>query len=219
MLADKVDHVIGVDTHRDAHSAAIVNPAGAVEADSALATDAFGYRRLLRFAYERAPGRRVWTIEGTGSFWLGPYHVPARAQRVGRRDRPPKAPRAPRRREVGRARCRSRRPRGAFARAPRTVAPARLAGGAAGAARHPRRGDRPAHQSDRAAQGLIVSVPAPLRDQLRRRSTDEQLARCARLRTGAAQSVEHRATVVAIRAAARWALAVRTDQVVPGQLA
>ncbi len=71
MLADQVDHVIGVDTHRDHHTAAIVNPAGAVEADTRLASDAFGYRRLLRFACERAPGRRVWAIEGTGSFGSG----------------------------------------------------------------------------------------------------------------------------------------------------
>jgi len=54
MLADQVDHIIGVDTHRDAHSAALVNPAGAVEADITLATDAFGYRRLLRFASGRS---------------------------------------------------------------------------------------------------------------------------------------------------------------------
>ena len=71
MLADQVDHIIGVDTHRDAHSAAIVNPAGAVEADITLAADAFGYRRLLRFAGEHAAGRRVWAIEGTGSFGSG----------------------------------------------------------------------------------------------------------------------------------------------------
>jgi len=32
MLADKVDHIIGVDTHRDSHSAAAVSPTGAVEA-------------------------------------------------------------------------------------------------------------------------------------------------------------------------------------------
>jgi len=47
------------------------NPAGAVEAHTSVATDAFGYRRLLRFAGERAPGRRVWAIEGTGSYGSG----------------------------------------------------------------------------------------------------------------------------------------------------
>ncbi len=75
MLAELVEHVIGVDTHRDTHSVAIVNPAGAVDAETTLASDAFGYCRLLRFALERAPGRRVWAIEGTGS---RSHHVPAR---------------------------------------------------------------------------------------------------------------------------------------------
>ena len=28
MLADQVDHIIGVDTHRDSHSAAAVSPTG-----------------------------------------------------------------------------------------------------------------------------------------------------------------------------------------------
>jgi hypothetical protein len=30
MLADKVDHIIGVDTHKDSHTIAVVSPAGAV---------------------------------------------------------------------------------------------------------------------------------------------------------------------------------------------
>ncbi len=60
-------------------------------------------------------------------------------------------------------------------------------------------------------KGLIVSAPAQLRDQLRRHSTDEQIARCARLRTSAGQSVEHRATVTAIRAAARRTLALEAE--------
>src|SRR5207247_4425990 len=71
MLAERVDHVIGVDTHRDSHSAAVCNPSGAVAAEVTLAADAFGYKRLLRFAREQAPGRRVWAIEGTGSFGAG----------------------------------------------------------------------------------------------------------------------------------------------------
>ncbi len=32
MLADRVDHVIGVDTHRDVHAAAVVAPSGGLEA-------------------------------------------------------------------------------------------------------------------------------------------------------------------------------------------
>jgi transposase len=71
MLADQVDHVVGVDTHRDHHSAAVTDTAGAVLADTHVPADAFGYRRLLAFAREHAPGRRVWAIEGTGSFGAG----------------------------------------------------------------------------------------------------------------------------------------------------
>jgi hypothetical protein len=61
MLAEHSDHVIGVDTHRDAHSAAaIATRTGAVTAQTTVAADAFGYTRLLRFARRHARTRRVW---------------------------------------------------------------------------------------------------------------------------------------------------------------
>src|SRR5690242_5160058 len=72
MLADQVDHVIGVDTHRDSHSAAIVAArTGSVSMDRTVPADAFGYKRLLRFAKLHATGRRVWAIESSGSFGSG----------------------------------------------------------------------------------------------------------------------------------------------------
>src|SRR4029450_10134185 len=71
MLADRVDHVLGVDTHRDSHSLAVCNPSGGVTAETTVAADAFGYKRLLHFAREHAQGDRVWAIEGTGSFGAG----------------------------------------------------------------------------------------------------------------------------------------------------
>lgn len=55
MLADQVDHVIGVDAHRDAHSAAAVAAAtGAIAAQSAFAANPIGYKRALRFARQHA---------------------------------------------------------------------------------------------------------------------------------------------------------------------
>ncbi len=60
-------------------------------------------------------------------------------------------------------------------------------------------------------KALIVNAPEALRDQLRRGTTDQQLDRCARLRTVASHSVEHRATVRAIRAVARRALALEAE--------
>lgn len=71
MLAGHVDAVIGVDTHRDHHTVAVVDPTGGVVATIELATDAFGYRRMLTFAVQHGPGRRIWAIEGTGSYGSG----------------------------------------------------------------------------------------------------------------------------------------------------
>jgi transposase len=72
MLAEHADHVIGVDTHRDAHAAAVVaTGTGAVGTHTTIAADAFGYKRLLRFARRHARGRRVWAIESSGSYGAG----------------------------------------------------------------------------------------------------------------------------------------------------
>jgi len=51
MLADELDYVPGVDTHRDEHVLAVVTaPAGAVIAGKAAHANARGYRELLRVA-------------------------------------------------------------------------------------------------------------------------------------------------------------------------
>jgi len=72
MLADQVDHVIGVDTHRDWHAAAIVAAlSGALELETTIVANPIGYKRLLRFARGHAGGRRVWAIESSGSFGAG----------------------------------------------------------------------------------------------------------------------------------------------------
>ena len=72
MLADELDYVIGVDTHRDEHVLAVITaPAGAVVAGEAVRADARGYRTMLRFAVRYASGRRAWAIEGTGSYGAG----------------------------------------------------------------------------------------------------------------------------------------------------
>ena len=72
MLADELDYVIGVDTHRDEHVLAVVSaPAGAVVAGAAAPTNARGYRELLRVAHRYASGRRAWAIEGSGSYGAG----------------------------------------------------------------------------------------------------------------------------------------------------
>lgn len=72
MLADQADYVLGVDTHRDTHSIAVLAADTAVvQGQITVAASERGYRRLLRYARESAPGRRAWAIEGTGSYGAG----------------------------------------------------------------------------------------------------------------------------------------------------
>src|SRR6266511_3595489 len=72
MLADQLDYVIGVDTHRDEHVLAVVAAAsGAVLARQAVRADARGYQEALRCVGETAGGARAWAIEGTGSYGAG----------------------------------------------------------------------------------------------------------------------------------------------------
>ncbi len=89
MLADETDFVIGVDTHRDRHSAAIVNATGGVLEELDLAASSGGYRNVLARARRRADGRRVWAIEGTGSYGAGlARFLIAQGERVVEIDRP-----------------------------------------------------------------------------------------------------------------------------------
>ena len=71
MLADTVDGVIGIDTHRDTLAAAAVTQIGGVLAQTHTSADEAGYQHLLGFARSRVPGRRVWAVEGAGSFGAG----------------------------------------------------------------------------------------------------------------------------------------------------
>jgi len=72
MLAEDYDYVIGGDPDRDTIDLAVLDTgAGRVLAHLADATDGAGYRRMLAWAGEHAPGRRIWALEGTGSFAAG----------------------------------------------------------------------------------------------------------------------------------------------------
>ena len=63
MLADELDYVIGVDTHRDRHTLAVVAAGtGAVVAQTLVAARARGYAAALRFADRHAGGARVWAV-------------------------------------------------------------------------------------------------------------------------------------------------------------
>jgi transposase len=69
MLSDRIDAVIGVDTHTDTHTAVIVDARGAQLVELTVATTEEGYSQLLDALLTHAPGPRVaWAIEGTASY-------------------------------------------------------------------------------------------------------------------------------------------------------
>jgi len=72
MLADQLDYVIGVDPHRDSHALAVVHViSGAVVFEATVAASSDGYAQALKLVDQHAPGRRVFAVEGTGSFGAG----------------------------------------------------------------------------------------------------------------------------------------------------
>lgn len=71
MLADLVDVVIGVDTHKHTHTAAVITAAtGAAAENITVDTDLDGYGELVALA-DRHSGLRAWSIEGTGGYGAG----------------------------------------------------------------------------------------------------------------------------------------------------
>ncbi len=212
MLADQADYVLGIDTHRDSHSAAILAVETAVvQGQIIVAANERGYRRLLRFACENAPSRRAWAVEGTGSYGAGlTVFLQREGELVLEVDRP--------RRPAVRDRAKSDQLD--------AIRAAREALTREHLARPRQRGEREALRvllatrdsavrSKRAAitlmKGLLVSASPTLREGLRALPTRDQLARCARLRISPTQDAEQRATTIAIRASARRALALQDE--------
>jgi len=72
MLAETVDAVIGIDTHRDSHEVEIADPAGRPITTMQVRNDSGGFARLLAAIATVAPGPRVAVcIEGTRSYGIG----------------------------------------------------------------------------------------------------------------------------------------------------
>ena len=211
MLEGKVDHVIGVDTHRDTHAAAVLDPNGGVRTHLEVTADQAGHARLLAVAVQRAPGRRVWALEGTGSYGAGlAAFLSAQGEWVVEIDRP-KRPR-------GRTGAKSD-PLDAIRAGREALARDQLA--------TPRqRGQREAlrvlyttrsqlvqvgSDARRHLKALIVTAPEPLRQALRRRSWLQQARECAALQAAPTDSVELRATVQALRLTAQRLLAAYAE--------
>jgi transposase len=90
MFADEVAFVVGVDTHAEAHTLALVE-ASTQRTRGWLTIPACrrGYRQALRLARRQAPGRRAWALEGSGCYGAGLARFLAeRGERVLEVERP-----------------------------------------------------------------------------------------------------------------------------------
>jgi transposase len=80
MLAELVDAVVGVDTHRDTHQVEIALPSGAPIAVTTISNDTAGYAELLAWIVDHVPGPRLAvSIEGTRSYGIGLARAAAEA--------------------------------------------------------------------------------------------------------------------------------------------
>lgn len=202
MLADELDYVIGVDTHRDAHSLAIVAApsGGVVLVERSVSACPRGYRRALALAQAHAAGVRAFAIEGTGSYGAGLARFLAEhGERVHEVERPARARRQRGKTDVLDAIRAARsllgedklaQPRADGTRAA-LQALLRVREGALGARR----------AALCQLRALIVTAPAELREELRSLTRARLLQRCAALRAGAA--LERRGTRLALRLLAR----------------
>jgi transposase len=92
MLAASVEVVIGVDTHKHTHTAAVLAAAtGQTLAITTRAATPAGYRQLLELA-DQHPRQRVWAIKGAGGYGAGlTRFLAAHQEQVVELDRPKRA--------------------------------------------------------------------------------------------------------------------------------
>src|SRR4249919_952526 len=202
MLADELDYVIGVDPHRDAHAFAVVHVrSGGLVFEASSAASGEGYAQLLRLAARHAPGKRVFAVEGTGSFGAGLARFLAdRGERVL---------------EVGRLR---RERSGGKSDALDAIRAARSVLGQSRPAQPRSSGEREALRALMAARegavnakraglcqlrDLLVTTPEPLRAELRSLSPARLLERLAATRPQRRQDPEMRGALLALRFVAR----------------
>jgi transposase len=179
-LADTVDGVIGVDTHRDTLAAAATDQVGWTLAQATAAADLAGYKQLLEFGQAQVPGRRCWAVEGAGSYGAGlTSFLQARGERVV---------------EIGRPKRPARRT-GAKSDALDAIRAAREALRVLLATRHS--ACRAKVAAINQLKALIVGAPEELRAELRGLGTKRQIACCAVLRERPARSLEQLVAAIA----------------------
>jgi transposase len=203
MLAEVVDVVIGVDTHKHTHTAAALDTCtGAVLARTTVSADADGYRELVAFAAEHA-GLRAWAIEGTGGYGAGlTRHLAEQQELVVELDRPVR----PKRRAGAKTDAidAERAARDALGRT-QLAQPKTGAERAALQMRLTARRAAVAAASDAQRQllAMVITSPQRLRDRFRGQRTRAVIGTALRLRSTTTGDVEHDTAIVVLRTLAR----------------
>ena len=190
MLTELVDVVIGVDTHKYTHSAAVIDArTGAVLDEHTVDADPDGYVELVAVA-DRQAGSRAWAIEGTRGYGAGlARHLDSLGEQVVELDRPSRPARrngaksdpldAVRAGREALARDRLAQPRASGQRAALAVllAARRSAVDGAGVAQ-------------RQLHALVISAPEVLRGRFRGQATVAMITTATRLRRHASWDLE-----------------------------
>lgn len=211
MLAEVVDVVIGVDTHKHTHTAAVVIAAtGAAPEHVKVDTDPDGYARLVEMA-DGHSGLRAWSIEGTGGYGAGLVrYLHELGELVIELDRPNR----PARRNGAKSDELDAIRAGREALAREHLAAPRAAGERAAlsvrlAAR------RSAVDASTVAQrqllSLIVAAPETIRARFRGHSTTASVTTAAKLRMSSTWDIETRTYAEVLRDLARRIGAMQTE--------
>jgi transposase len=211
MLAELVDVVIGVDTHKHTHTAAVVIAAtGATPDNVTVDTDPDGYAELAAMA-DRHSALRAWSIEGTGGYGAGLVrYLTARGELVIELDRPNR----PARRNGAKSDPLDGVRAGREALAREHHAQPRAAGERAAvavlmAAR--RSAVDAATVAQRQLHSLVVAAPEQLRARFRALSTTVMLTTAARLRVNPSWDLETRTYTTVLRDLARRCHTMQTE--------
>lgn len=210
-LAEIVEVVIGVDTHVETHTAAVVDArTGAVLDELTVPTTVEGYQDLVDLA-DTHSGLRLWAIEGTGGHGAGLARHLARGEEVViELDRPERATRRHGAKSDPLDAVRAARE--ALAR-PKLGTP--RAGGDRQALSVLLAARRSAVEASTVAQrqlfSLVIAAPEHLRDRLRGRKLPEMVKVAARLRVHPAWDTESATTATTLRTLARRVQALTAE--------
>ena len=211
MLADQVDLIIGVDTHKLTNTAAVVSAAtGGLVEEMTAPTTADGNEAIFKMATARA-GFRAWAIEGTNSYGAGlARFLRERGEWVIELDRPSRTPRRGGRKSDPLDALRSARE--ALAR-PELGEPREMGDRAALAVLLAAR--RSAVEARTAAQrqihALVITAPETLRSRFRGKTAHAIITTAARMRVSPHADLEVKTTIGVLRSLARRVLELEVE--------